>query len=860
MPSDDRLDVWQTGQIVLATTAASHLQATCPIPPGWPNSLTCMFRFAPNYALPVCAHRFHAIARHVERCVRTLCQAGGRALAIFAVSIAAVTATGFSVEAAEPADTKSAAGQQTVADRQQQLVQKIQPFLKTYCIDCHGLESQDAGIVVSELKSVDQFLSERKTWERVYRMISVGAMPPSDHDPLPSAEERQKVSELLHDELFNFDCDLVYKPGRPTVQRLNRSEFNNTIRDLFGVSITPADDFPADDVGEGFDNNGDVLSLPPLLMEKYLNAAEQVADAVIDSTDYSKPQTIPLGVDQLTTSNGRKPSGTLLWLPSSGEIFGTFEVPAAGEYELRITAQATQMGDEKAKFGLSVDGKRQREFEVIEHAKNEVFKQPLKLDSQQVKIGAAFLNDAYDPKNKQDRNFAVAKMELHGPIGAAVPFRSDAFRRLVVAQPGPDVSVKQAAEKVLRPLLDRAFRRPCTDAEVSGYVGLVQHAVADLGETYEGGLSLSLQAILVAPEFLFRLEEDPPAGTPERTLNDFEVASRLSYFLWSSMPDDELFELARQKKLTTADTLRQQVRRMLKDDKADALVQNFAAQWLNLRNIDDVTPNPDVFKNFDSKLKHDMRRETELLFGSILQEDRSVEELLSADYTFLNKRLADHYGIEGVKSDNFERISLKGTNRTGVLTHASILTLTSNPGRTSPVKRGKWIMENMWGEAPPPPPPNVPELEATAEAAPNATLREQLAKHREDPGCASCHVVMDPLGLGLENFDAIGRWRDKDGDHTVDASGQLPSGESFNGPIELIAIIQKRREKFFRTLAEKLLVYALGRGTEFYDKCVIEDCVADMAANGNRFSALIESLVLSDSFLKRSGLDTATKG
>ena len=286
-----------------------------------------------------------------------------------------------------------------------------------------------------------------------------------------------------------------------------------------------------------------------------------------------------------------------------------------------------------------------------------------------------------------------------------------------------------AAQKVLQPIMQKAFRREVATSEVFRYASLVQTAVKDLGETYEGGISLALQAILVAPDFLFRLEKDPDAGQSERSLDDYELASRLSYFLWSSMPDDELFEVARQKKLTDPETLRQQIKRMLQNEKSNALITNFASQWLNLRNLDDVTPDTDIFKSFNNDLRADMRRETELLFQTVMREDRSIEELLSADFTFVNKRLAEHYGISGVNEDKFERVSLSGTNRSGVLTHASILTLTSNPGRTSPVKRGKWIMENIFGDAPPPPPPDVPPLEATEKVSPDATLREQLAKH-----------------------------------------------------------------------------------------------------------------------------------
>lgn len=685
-------------------------------------------------------------------------------------------------------------------------------------------------------------------------MIEAGAMPPSDYDPRPSLTEQADMAALLNDELFNFDCELVYNPGRPAVQRLNKTEYNNTIRDLFGLTITPADDFPADDVGEGFDNIGDVLSLPPLLMEKYLNAAETVANKVIDSRDFSSPVPLKPAGPLLNTLPQKNINKGFLSLYTGGEVIGKFEVPVTGQYEVRTVVNADQAGDEKAKFAVRVDGKSKKEFQVARHQKAETFQHKVQLDAGRHSVAIAFLNDKVvkkGPKDRRDRNLGVKTILLYGPFGGGTPVRSEIHRQFVKTNPGSGVSVEQAAAKVLRPILQKAFRRQVSANEVTRYGRLVKSAVETQEETYEAGLSLALQALLVSPDFLFRLEGDPASGQKERPLNDFEVASRLSYFLWSSMPDDQLFRLAATKQLTQKKVLVQQVKRMLQDEKSNALVTNFAGQWLNLRNLAEVAPNTDIFKSFNDKLRSDMQKETELLFATVMKEDRSVENLLSADFTFVNKRLAKHYGLDGVKSDKFERVSLQGTNRSGVLTHASILTLTSDPSRTSPVKRGKWILENIFGEAPPPAPPGVPELEETAKASPDATLRQQLAKHREDPGCAACHKVMDPLGLGLENFDAVGQWRNKEDGRDIDASGVLPSGESFDGPLQMLKIVQSNRDKFLRTLSDRMLTYAIGRGTMYYDKCAIDKCLQYMNRNENRFSALIESIVLSDPFLKR---------
>jgi len=746
---------------------------------------------------------------------------------------------------------------QQQAEDQQFLEDKLVPFLTTYCIDCHGPDEQMAGIAVHDLTVTGDFMQKRKTWERVYRMVNAGAMPPSDYDPLPEDDKRSHVSEYLYDQLFNFDCDLVHHPGRPTIQRLNRAEYNNTIRDLFGIHLRPADEFPADDVGEGFDNIGDVLSLPPLLLEKYLDAAEQVADAVIDTHDYSKPQTLRFEGDQLVSSLDRDSAQRgFKVLYTNGKVSAKADVPADGTYRVRVEAVADQAGNEKAKVAIDAAGNRFQTFEIKEHRKPEWLECDVELKKGRHELAAVFLNDFYDTKAKggtKDRNAGIRVIELVGPSGGIRrPERHEIHERFVTVYPGGDTTVHEAASRVLQPILYRAFRRPVTQDEVSRYAGLVEKTVNEYGESYEQGLSTALQAILVAPDFLFRLEPAPQGKEDTRRLNDFEIASRLSYFLWSSTPDDDLLAMAKNGRLNDETVLREQIARMLRDEKAQALAANFAAQWLNLRNLAEVTPNPDVFPKFDEPLKEAMARETELLFNTIVREDRSIDEFLTADYTFVNSRLAEHYGLKGVSGDDFVRVALTGTHRAGVLTHASILTLTSNPGRTSPVKRGKWILENILNDAPPPAPPSVPPLEDTAEAQPGLSLREQLAIHREDPGCASCHKTMDPLGLGLENFDAIGRWRESDGKHPIDATGELPDGDRFSGPMELLDVIQRRKAQFHRALAERMLTYALGRGLEYYDKCAIDETLKRMEQRGNRFSALVEGIVLSDCFQMRS--------
>ncbi|MEX2112858.1 MAG: DUF1592 domain-containing protein, partial [Pirellulales bacterium] len=401
----------------------------------------------------------------------------------------------------------------------------------------------------------------------------------------------------------------------------------------------------------------------------------------------------------------------------------------------------------------------------------------------------------------------------------------------------------------------RAFRRPSTAAEVDRVLPLVEYVHQD-GGNFSEAIGLGLQAMLVSPHFLFRVELDPPADDVDgiRELSDFEVATRLSYFLWSSLPDEELFELARQDALRKDDNLARQVRRMLADEKSQALVENFAGQWLQLRNLNTVAPDKGVYGDFDEELRGAMRQETEAFFTAIMREDRSVLEFLDADYTFLNERLARHYGIGDIKGNDLQRVPLDPARRGGVLGQASVLTVTSNPTRTSPVKRGKWVLENLLGTPPADPPPDVPPLE---EKMLVGTLRERMEQHRENAVCASCHKAMDPLGFGLENYDGIGAWRDQDGEFAIDASGELPNGQKFSGPQELKQVLKARQDDFLRCLAEKMLTYGLGRGVEYSDRCTVRDIAAATAANDYKFSSLILAVVQSDAFQKRSALPDA---
>ena len=725
--------------------------------------------------------------------------------------------------------------------------EKLHPFVTKYCADCHNADDPEAGIDFAAYPTEASMLTGhgRKSWEKILAMLEIGAMPPADMEQ-PPTELRDELTAWLEDKLFNLDCELIDDPGRVTVRRLNRAEYRNTIRDLLAVDFDPRRNFPSDDVGYGFDNIGDVLSLSPLLMEKYLDAAETItAEAIPVVTARELSTTVDSR--RLDSKPRLSEQGGFLTMASRADVWTDYDAPHDGEYEIDVRAKANQFGKELAKMELRVDGKVVRTFDVKGEMKADDYVHRMRLEPGRRRILVTFTNDEY-VANKGDRNLFVGRFAITRPADMSK------LTEVIRLWPGQGRSVRDAAMATLTPLIKRAFRGPLADAEVSPFVDIVEMATND-GELFEQGIQYALQAVLVSPRFLFRIETDGRPDDPmaERPVTDYELASRLSYFLWSSMPDEELFRLAERGALRDADVLRRQVTRILNDSKSRALVDNFAGQWLNLAMLDEMVPDPNVFPDFDVALRSAMKQESLLLFDTIMQEDRSLLEFLDADFTFMNDRLARHYGRDGVKGEQFQKVSLDQGRRAGILTHASILTLTSNPERTSPVKRGKWIMENILGESPPPPPPGVPELEETAKNNPDFTLREQLKIHRADPGCASCHKTMDVLGFGFENFDATGRWRDKDGNHPIDPAGELPTGDSFAGPTELVALLKNRRADFARCLSDKMLTYALGRGLEYYDRCATDAILQRLSTNNYRFSELVLGIVTSKPFLKRRG-------
>jgi hypothetical protein len=741
-----------------------------------------------------------------------------------------------------------------------QLNETVMPVLREYCWDCHGDTEAKGGVNFDAHTNLMAVLRDRGTWERVIQTVRSGEMPPKKKKAQPNAEVRTNLVGWIERTLFPIDPSRP-DPGRVTLRRLNRVEYNNTVRDLFGVDFQPADDFPQDDVGYGFDNIGDVLSMPPILLEKYLNAAEAILDRAI-VTGPLTPKARRFTPSQI---QGHVGSGALATLSAQGEMFVDYEAPVPGDYVFKVQAYGDQAGDQKVQMALRADGRDLETIEVRRSRGNpKLHEHRLVLQPGKHRLSAAFLNDfyrqtellktnsqgkTYTEKKTEDRNLQVEFIEVTGPFSEAVPPLHAMHRKVFFKAPGPQTT-NQVAREILRRVTDRAYRRSATTAELDGLMRLFGQA-RESGDGFEASVKQALMAVLVSPHFLFRGEIQSNPDNPHEThrVSEYALASRLSYFLWSTMPDDELFRLAGQGRLRR--NLAGQVKRMLIDPRSRALVDNFAGQWLQLRTLDIVSPDEKLFPGFDASLRSALRQETESLFEHVLRKDRPITEFLTADYTFVNEPLARHYGIAGVQGPDFVRVSLKGTGRSGVLTHGSVLTLTSNPNRTSPVKRGKWILENILASPPPPPPPGVPALESKET---HGTLRQRMDAHRDNAMCASCHAKMDPLGFAFEHFDAVGRFREKDGDEVVDTRGELVSGERFSDHVELSRVLSDSRQAdFVRCVSEKMLTYALGRGLEYYDRPALAAMNVQLLKKDLRFSALIQAVVDSVPFQYRRG-------
>jgi hypothetical protein len=744
-------------------------------------------------------------------------------------------------------------------------MQDVRPLLDTYCFSCHNAEKKKADLDLTLIKDEAAASRATKLWRGVIEQVHLHEMPPDNAKKQPTAEERERLLSGLKG-LKRYDGPP--DPGRVTIRRLNRTEYDYTIRDLFGIDLrTARSSFPSDDVGEGFDNIGDVLSLPPLLLEKYLEAA----DTVLDKAVVAQPVNISLTGAQIPAVHDGKPlpgevkNGTREFT-AAGEATLTVAIPIEAKYSLKIRAGADQAGKDPVILVVRVDNQVVKEFKVT--AKR---KQPgglsltLPLDKGSHRIGLAFTNPFTEPEPEKDpkakpgqkpekpatRVLAIAQVELTGgPPASANQSRN---KRIFVAEPSPELSARDAAKRIVQHVASLAFRRPTTTEQVDNLLTIFDLAQAQ-GETFDESIKYTLKAVLVSPAFLYRIEQDRKATLANNAypLDDYELASRLSYFLWSSMPDEELFEQAKQGKLRDPVALEKQARRMLKDPKARALGETFGEQWLTLRSLETIQPDPKRFPTYTKDLRQAMYEETLLYFENLLREERSILEFIDSDYTFLNEKLATHYGISGVSGPNMRKVQLKDRTRGGVLSMASVLTVTSQPGRTSPVKRGKWVLEQIVGDPPPPPPPAVEPLpEQGASGTAGLSLRQLMERHRQDAVCASCHTKMDAIGFGFENFDAIGRWRTSDNGAALDTAGTLPGGVSFNGPTELKTLFLSRKEEFTRSLTEKMLIFALGRGLIDSDDQIVEQVSQAVAKDQYRFTTLLMKVVTSYPFMHR---------
>ena len=733
------------------------------------------------------------------------------------------------------------------------------PFLKQYCFECHGTKKQKADVDFENLPTSTEIFRDTELWELTRDLLLENEMPP-EKSPQPGMEDKQHIMDLIGSELERFDCDSLSNPGRVTIRRLNRAEYDNTIRDLLGVDFQPSKDFPLDEVGYGFDNIGDVLSLSPILMEKYLNAAESVVTNAILPEIPAWPPVSRHQAEKFTTMEDDiiRAEGPVMGFYREGSASQTIQVEQSGDFNLIIRAYGQQAGPDHAKLEVTINGDNKQVIDVDAFQdKPRTYTIQAKLEKGDNHLSLAYLNN-YNVQDHPvaelngDRNLFVDYVEIKGPMNVERPALPATHTRIIPGQPerGKEITY---ARQILKPFAKRAWRRPVSDRETERLTTLVAYALEQKA-TFEESIQVALQAVLTSPYFLFRWELDPAEkeGEGTRQLNEYELASRLSYFLWSSMPDDELFALADEGRLSDPDVISHQVERMIQDPKSDAFVTNFAGQWLQFRSLDTVTPDPTRFPTYSDELRQAMQRESELFFAEIMRTNRSLTDFLDADFTYLNETLARHYGMEGVQGKEFQRVSLDANSqRGGVLTQASVLTLTSNPTRTSPVLRGKWILEQIMGTPPPPPPPDAPLLEESEEAVLSGSLRERMEKHRIKPDCATCHEKMDPIGFAFENFNAVGEWRDLDEGFPIDPSGKLPDGTAFNGPKDLIKELMNR-DTFVRSVIEKMLTFALGRGLEYYDQCTVDEIYEDLSADHLKFQTLVQSIVLSKPFQLRN--------
>ena len=761
-------------------------------------------------------------------------------------------------------------------------------MLNRYCVTCHNSKLKTAELDLQNLDPAD-VRPGAAIWEKVLRKVRTGAMPPAGR-PRPDAAVADEFATYLETAL-DHAAAAHPNPGRTVAHRLNRNEYANAVRDLLALDVDAQPALPSDDSREGFDNIAEVLSVSPTLLERYLGTARRISQLAVGDP---APETL---VQRYDIPDSRPQDDRMSKELPFGSVAGTavrHHFLADGEYAITVRLRRSR-GDsggdirgllEPEEFDLRLDGARIKLFtvggerkgrsgsqtaygdpeqEAYERSADEGLEVRLPVTAGMHVIQVSFVKHAAAPEgvypNTNGGQYylegdpTVESVTVSGPYRPTGPGKTPSRERIFVCRGDAAGGDEPCAEKILSTLARRAYRRPVTGADVRPLMNLYRSGKQDGG--FEEGIRLALQSILMSPKFLYRIEADPAsaaagaASDAVHRISDLELASRLSFFLWSSIPDDELLDLAANGTLSDRAVLEHQVRRMLADQKSKAFVSNFAGQWLLLRNIAEMSPDPDEFPDFDDSLRDALRQETELFFESLVRDDRPVADMLTASYTFLNQRLAEHYGVPNVFGSQFRRVTLTDQNRQGLLGQGSLLAMTSYSNRTSVVLRGKWILENILG-TPPPPPANVPGLKDRNEAGKILSVRQQMEQHRANAVCASCHARMDPLGFALENFDAVGRWRTAEGPNKIpiDPSGVLPDGTKIGGAADLRKVLASKSDQFVMTLTEKLLVYALGRELEHHDAPVVRKILRDTGPD-HRWSAVILSIVNSTPFQMR---------
>jgi len=747
--------------------------------------------------------------------------------------------------------------------------------LSTYCVTCHNDQARTGGLSL-EKADLSKVADNAETWEKVIRKLRVGMMPP----PGMPRPDKQALDGLASFFETSIDRAVAAKPnpGHVVMHRLNRAEYENVIRDLLALDIDSTALLPPDDESSGFDNIADVLKVSPSLMERYLSASWNISRMAVGNTgitpststyrvrpDLSQDQHIeglPLGtrggivVTHTFPLDGEYVIKVRLWrntfdLMRGMEDSHQIEIAMDGQRLQLVTAGGQEdfaaMAENPGTFGADLDRRLTVRIPVKAGAHTITASTILRSHAQRDHLIKPFMKTTIDGLDITG-DPSIDRLTVEGPYGQTSPGDTPSRRRIFICKPSSASEEESCARKILSSLTRLAYRRPLEDADVDMLMDFYRKGRA--GHSFDGGVEAALQYVLASPEFLFRFESDP-AGTASGTayrLKDLALASRLSFFIWSSIPDDQLLTLASQNKLKDPAVLAQQVKRMLADPRSNALIANFAEQWLHLRNLKSSSPDLEAFPDFDDNLRQSMKEETTLLFDSILREDRSVMDLLGADYTFVNERLARHYGMSNIYGSQFRRVKVPSDARRGLLGQASILTVTSYPNRTSPVERGKWILTNLLGVPPSPPPPNVPPLkEETSDGKPRS-LRESMEAHRANPVCAGCHKAMDPIGFSMENFDGVGHWRTNDHGASIDPSGTLFNGAAVDGINGLRQMLMGNPDVFVGVMTEKMLTYALGRGVTYHDMPAVRKIVQDSRSSNFRFSALVTGVVKSTPF------------